>query len=347
MIRSIAAVLLSAPFFLFAQPTTIILPGNASFEDLPQHSKPPRSWFYCGSRDETPPDIQPNTIFGNTPEAFHGTTYVGLVGRSNGTFEAIGQRLPSYLRAGSCYQWKIMAARSDEYISPDRDHPGEVINHNQALILRVWGGTNVCERRELLAQSGPVHTTEWQPLVFQLNPSQDQAFIILEAFYDESAGDPYSGNLLLDHAGPFLELDCPTGEIREGIMQLSPPVTGDPSTLEALVREQGPQIRFGDNHLQLERSYFETSDHQFFISNPALWQVMTGLTQLPDTRLKVGIVTRSRKHYVDRRNTLRLTIREMGLSDHQLIFVQVRPGRQTRKPWWYTHEDADLLFRED
>ena len=345
MRRILLVFALCFPFVFHAQPSSIILLGNASFEDIPGHSRPPRLWFYCGQHSETPPDVQPITIFGHTPEAFAGNTYVGMVTRRNGTTEAIGQRLPAPLTHGQCYQWSIMAARSDEYISPNRNQPGETINHNQAVILRVWGGNEVCEHDELLAQSAPITNTEWRVQRFQLAPTSDHAFISLEAYY--AADEPYDGNLLLDHASPILTLDCDTGDLVADINTVARPQADSEQELEDIFREHGPRIRYLGNDLQLERTYFQTEDHQFFISNPSLWLLMTALSDFPDKRVRVGIVTTRDNSFVDRRNTIRLAIREMGLSDEQLLFFRIKPKKRDRRPWFYTDPDAHLLFRWD
>src|SRR5690606_19877691 len=77
---------------------------NPSFEDFPQHSRPPTGWTNCGFFDESPPDVQPSGAWGVFWPAMDGNTYLGMVTRENETYESVGQRMNGILWAGTCYQ---------------------------------------------------------------------------------------------------------------------------------------------------------------------------------------------------------------------------------------------------
>ena len=65
---------------------------NFSFEDFPRHSHVPKGWYDCGFPDESPPDIHPQMGGGEfkvNMAPVDGKTYIGMVVRENGTWEAI------------------------------------------------------------------------------------------------------------------------------------------------------------------------------------------------------------------------------------------------------------------
>lgn len=171
---------------------------NPSFEGEPECCTVPEGWFDCGEKGESPPDIQPGS-FKVTLEAFEGNTYLGLVVRDNDTWESIGQGLPEALVAGKSYLLKAHLARAPLYLSLSRS-TGEEVNYATPLVLRVWGASDYCNKRELLAQSAPVTNTEWQAYELTLTTQKnDINFLILEAYYKTPNPFPYNGNLLIDN----------------------------------------------------------------------------------------------------------------------------------------------------
>lgn len=119
MKRSFLAVTVLALMFttqLYGQTDTIYL-TNPSFEDFPQPSHPPRGWTDCGWPLESPPDTHPAGNFEVVKPAYDGATYLGMVVRDNETWESVSQRLSQPMKAGNCYSFTIMLARSELYVS--------------------------------------------------------------------------------------------------------------------------------------------------------------------------------------------------------------------------------------
>jgi hypothetical protein len=171
--------------------------SNPSFEGVPGPNAAPDGWTDCGNPKESPPDIQPGAFDVVLP-AFDGKTYLGLVTRDNDTWEAVGQQLPEPLRTGHFYTLKIALARSPKYLSPSR-LTLEKVNFIAPVVLRIWGGTQSCNKGELLAESSPISDSDWKEHSFDLSPAQkDWDYLILEAYYKTPVNFPYNGNLLLD-----------------------------------------------------------------------------------------------------------------------------------------------------
>jgi outer membrane protein OmpA-like peptidoglycan-associated protein len=179
--------------------------SNPSFEDMPRHSQPPMGWYNCGMEGESPPDVQPGAFEVNQ-RAINGMTYLGLVTRDNETWEAVGQRLSSPLKSGSCYQFRIYLSYSDEYFSISRTTLKNEF-FIKPVLLRVWGGNGYCDKRELLAESAVVKSTTWEEHTFDIKSKRDYKYIVFEAFYKTPTLFPYNGNLLVDHASDIIEKD--------------------------------------------------------------------------------------------------------------------------------------------
>ena len=179
-----------------------ILLENPSFEGTPGEGKingpMPEGWFDCGFPGETVPDVHPTPYgaFGVIKQPYKGKTYLGMVVRDLNTWEAVGQHLSAPLEAGKCYDFSIHLCRSETYFSPSR-LTGQLVNFNNPVSLKIWGGADPCAKQELLAVSQPVENADWQPYFFTLNPYSTHDFLILEAAY-ENPVNPENGNILLD-----------------------------------------------------------------------------------------------------------------------------------------------------
>lgn len=193
----------------FSQNEVVFL-KNPSFEGSPgagtlDNQFLPSGWFNCGHANESPPDVHPmfeGGPFGVRLNSKDGKTYLGMVVRSNGTWEQAGQKLNSSLRAGVAYGFSIHLSRSRNYTSPDRKTL-KLENYNEPVVLRIWGGKSRCDQHELLAVSAPVANASWKAYKFVLKPTEDCSHIVLEAFYQNQTTQPYNGNILLDHASAF------------------------------------------------------------------------------------------------------------------------------------------------
>ena len=181
---------------------------NPSFEAMPRVSKVPTGWMYCGPKDETPPDIhsgtEPEHAFGVETLPAHARTYLGLVTRSNGTWEAVGVGLLNNFQAGKTYWMSLQLARSEKYWSHDRV-TRKPANYAEPAIFRIWAGYDMCDRNELLIETDPIVHTEWESYDFILRPSEAFDHLILEVFYAVYEDEAYNGNLLIDDISAIYE----------------------------------------------------------------------------------------------------------------------------------------------
>ena len=194
--------------FSFAQPGVIKL-NNPSFEGTPQHSKVPRGWYNCSPFPaESPPDIQPDTLFQVDKPPAHGGSYLGMVVRDNETWESVGQRLKVPLKGGTCYDFKMTLARSQYYVSFSRTS-GAKVNYTTGAKIRIWGGNkDYYDKAELLAETGRINNSRWMENSFKLEPSTDYVYIIIEAYYVTPTLFAYNGNILLDNASDLIPMPC-------------------------------------------------------------------------------------------------------------------------------------------
>lgn len=160
---------------------------NASFEGTPQDAKIPEEWFPCGKFST--PDILPGP-WGVYQEAADGNTFLGLISREDGTWEFIGQDLDKPLKKDECYTFRVKLARSTGYVG-----------YNKPLKFRIWGGTQKCEKLQLLGHTVAVLHNNWKSYRFDFFANNEYSFIVIEAHY--SGKTPYRGNLLIDDCSPF------------------------------------------------------------------------------------------------------------------------------------------------
>ncbi len=202
---------------------------NPSFEDMPHAGSRNTlisEWKNCGElyfQDESPPDIHlsydlhestTDHFFGVKKYASDGNTFLGMVVREDDTFEAVSQKLRKKLEAGKCYSFSIDLSRSLDYTSPYSPIM-EVSNTKKFItptVLSIFGSSKSCDHEELLAQSIPIANRKWETYNFVFRPTNSYKHIMLEAFYDESLGVAYNGNLLLDNASEIMKIECPDEE---------------------------------------------------------------------------------------------------------------------------------------
>jgi len=145
-----------------------------------------------------------------------------MVTRDTETWESVGQQLTEPLTAGQCYQFDIQLARSLTYMSLSRV-TRQPANYIQPVKLRVWGGYSVCDKNQLLGESGLITNSDWVNYNLRLKAEAGYTHLILEAYYQEAMMFPYNGNLLLDNAQPLRPIEC-----------------DQPFYEEALVFDEGP-----------------------------------------------------------------------------------------------------------
>lgn len=187
----------------------IIQLNNPSFEDTPRYGKSPTGWFDCGHENESPPDVHvvEGGSFGVRAAAIDGETYMGLIVRDNDTWEAVGQRLPSALEAGQCYDFSLYLARSEVYLSFGRMTQEEA-NYVTPVKIRIWGGNNFCTQVELLGETELVTNTDWLLYYFRFQPKTSLNYIVIESYYKTPINHAYNGNVLVDKASNITKVNC-------------------------------------------------------------------------------------------------------------------------------------------
>lgn len=179
--RLLLALILTTPFLgLQAQ----IRLSNPSFEGEPQDATTPTGWMPCN--DDSTPDILPG-VWGVHTDPSDGETYIGLISRSDGSWEDLAQRLVQPIESGECYSFQVDLARAPSYSG-----------YRKPLKLRLWAGSNRCGKDQLLGESQLVNHTNWKTYTFSFTAKKKYNYIILEAFFDNKKLLNYKGNLLID-----------------------------------------------------------------------------------------------------------------------------------------------------
>jgi hypothetical protein len=161
---------------------------NGGFEGTPQDATVPAGWFACA--EGTTPDILPG-FWGVYTEASEGETFMGIITRTDGSYESIGQRLSAPLKQKECYKMTLDLAHSRTYSG-----------YNNPLRIRIWGGTGRCGKDQLLYESELIDHTDWETYSFTFTALANYHYIIIEAFHQEGRHS-YRGNILIDHIRPL------------------------------------------------------------------------------------------------------------------------------------------------
>ena len=209
--RFIIVILFNSLLFignLVGQDEMPILLTNPSFEDFPRAGNPPSGWLSFSFPNESPPDTQPGA-FDVSTEPYDGHSYLGMVVRENETYESVSQRLNGLIIKDKCYEFSIYLARSLIYLSPTKQDSNDV-NHAAPARLRIWGGSGLGGKQELLAETSVILNTRWLEYNFKFEPRMTHTYITFEAFYKTPVLFPYNGNILLDNASPIIPVPCDT-----------------------------------------------------------------------------------------------------------------------------------------
>jgi len=156
---------------------------NPSLEDAPADATMPSGWFAASKG--TTPDILPG-YWGVYIEPENGNSYAGLITRTDGSYESIGQRLENTLEENSCYEMALFLSHSDNYTG-----------YNGAIKLRVWISNKKKSRKQMIFESPLIDDEEWKPFNFNFYPERDMKYIILEA-YNPDKSKNIKGNILID-----------------------------------------------------------------------------------------------------------------------------------------------------
>ncbi|TAK31747.1 MAG: OmpA family protein [Saprospiraceae bacterium] len=220
---------------VFTQTKAIVL-TNPSFEGVPTDGTLfgvlPAGWYDCGFSGETVPDIHPQVgggAFRVKKPPYHGNTYLGMVVRENDTWEMVTQRLAmAPLDGGKCYEFSMYLSKSELYVSPSRVDEQKVVNYTKPAKLRIWGGSEYCNRDELLAESDLINNTEWRKYNFRFEPKRTHTHLVFEAFYQTPTLMPYNGNILLDNCSAIVPVPCDEPPVVVGVT--TPPATLGPGS---------------------------------------------------------------------------------------------------------------------
>lgn len=217
-IKNVLVVLiLLLSFGSYSAQNEIIKLNNPSFEDVPRAGKPGgpeiAGWSDCGGYDQTPPDIHPTyegggPAFGVTNRPLDGETFIGMVTRSDETFESVSQKLSKPLQADQCYEFSLFACRSDTYKSAMRGVQNEFFDFTNPVKIRIWGGNSSCDRGQMLDESPLVASTVWKQFDFQFKPKASYKYITIEVYYKTPVLFPYNGNVLIDKCSPITKVSC-------------------------------------------------------------------------------------------------------------------------------------------
>ena len=146
--------------------------------------KVPDHWNSC--KKGGTPDILPG-VWGVEMPAVVGKTYVGLITRSEGTWESIGQELSSPVVPNECHTFSLQLARSPNYV-----------NFNLPIKLKVYLGNGLCDKAQLVGESENILSEKWEKKDFSFIPNASYTHLILEAYYGNGIYIYYNGNILID-----------------------------------------------------------------------------------------------------------------------------------------------------
>jgi hypothetical protein len=162
--------------------------SNPSFEGEPNDATIPIGWFAC--EFGTTPDILPGP-WGVYQEASDGDTFMGLITRDDGTLESIGQRLSSPFEANECYTFSVDLAHSNTYAA-----------YNKPVKLRIWAGSERCEKEQLIAETDFITHREWKTYSFKFTSVKTANYLTIEAFFSNRRFS-HRGNVLVDNLSIF------------------------------------------------------------------------------------------------------------------------------------------------
>lgn len=176
--------------FLWSTTSAQIFLDNPSLEGTPQDATTPQGWLEC--EKGTTPDILPGP-WGVFNEPYEGKSYIGLITRADGSWEALGQRLKQPLKKDNCYEVVFYLARSLTYAG-----------YNEPVIFRVWGGAERCEKTELIGKTSIIEHEEWREYRFKIKPKNTIKYIIMEAYYNPAKKLTHNGHILIDALQPII-----------------------------------------------------------------------------------------------------------------------------------------------
>lgn len=172
------------------------------YDDIDLHKM---GWFPCGFSQQSPPDWQPGQ-FGVYSNAKHGNHYLGMVARPDTTWEGISQQVSSTLQKDSCYEFSIYLMHSLTMSSFTSTNKTEQIYFKTPCRLRVWGGNEYCDPRELLIETPSIHNTKWKQYTLRFTAPANIKYIYFETYYRGEKAE--AGNIMMDKLSDIHLISC-------------------------------------------------------------------------------------------------------------------------------------------
>ena len=170
---------------------------NGSFEKgYPGASVLPDFWSDCGWISESPADLHESggVAFSVKHDAVDGFQYVGMVTRSNGTFECIQQELETTINQG-VYDLLMVVSRSPHFLSVSQT-TGLDAKYSTPVLLEIYGYRKVYGDEVRLYSTEAIESTEWIIIEDLIKVDDDISKIKIGTFF---VGDEnYNGNVLID-----------------------------------------------------------------------------------------------------------------------------------------------------
>lgn len=204
------------------------------------------------------PDILPGS-WGVNILPSDGNAYVGMICRSNGTWESMGHQLTDTLQAGKCYNFTM------DFNWKNSHYAG--YNNNSAK-LRVWGIDNPWNTNnpidystmELLWEaSSPGVSGQWETKSISINPSRDFEYLIFDAHW---FGSPYQGNILIDNISAITQNNINLDLGQDTVMCQD-------NTLLLSAFNQGAQYLWNDGSNTSDFSVSSSGNYSVTVSNGA------------------------------------------------------------------------------
>lgn len=167
---------------------------NPSFEGTPQPHVVPSPWTMCFNGGT--PDTQPGEWGINQPPA-EGNSYISflLSGEGSNSYqEGASQQLSGCMTAGVEYTFSLNVAWSPIY---DTAEPQDCYGS-----VAIYGGSNTCDKGELLWTSGALTTAGWQTVTVTFTPTQNWCYVSFTPYFIS----PCSGyiNGMVDNISPIV-----------------------------------------------------------------------------------------------------------------------------------------------
>lgn len=315
--------------------------NNSSFADVIRYTKPFHDWYVCDNVGIIP--VANSKLYTTNPrlkpesEEF----YWSLTVREDGQCITLGQHLQVHLKANECYLWMLRVRYADYYMKFS-DYTNRLTSFKKPARLIIWGGTNQCIKKEILAQSAVITNSDWQWHQFYLLPGEDYSHIMIEAYFESNEGK-YNGNVLLERVSPIYTIDCTTNALLLEADTVQSPVVNDLAQLEATVRAYGKKIRFTEAAIPaLQFGYYFHESGELVWGESNLYSLAQAMKKQPEYRLVIGVPTESNTYWRDVSQLITKEFKNLGL---WLNDFKVRAYNPAEKGWLWKPGEGGVIMR--